>query len=203
MTEVNKNLDKACSVIGLILILSLIIPICSLVYGLYLYPVWVNLPRSIFLERLGIIFHTLAGLSVVIDIIGQKRLESAEKSLGEFYQRIRKIKPSFSWNWDTSLSTSENYFWLFTWVLWAIGIFVFWRLFGGKELPIIVSCIMGIFVFSGGLYVSLMAKYVAAFFSVMLFIAVNLLPTKRLLTIVTLPLFIAGSILQWKATFYP
>jgi len=185
-----NDIQRLFSIIGLIFLFIALFIVGLLTYEVYIQPVLLNTPRGLLLERLGIIFQLLAGLSIIIDIFGEDRISNAGNYLRKLEQSIRNISLPL---------------WFLTYILWLIGIYILWKMImkGDVAYPTELSCMMGLIALSGGAFTSFMAEHIIAFFSKILFVMLRLLPLKRLLVIVTLPIFIIGSLFQFLATFYP
>lgn len=213
----SERYDIAGQVFGLIVIIAVGAYFCSALYASLPSSITniFQTPSSILIERLGIFLQLLAGFSVLPELIGEGRLDNAEKSIQSMNSSARGIL-TLSNNRTILMQTPEGVEpkhlpngvrWLF--VFMAMISFIF---FVGPLTRISNGVLTGDFIglcllpclFPLWIGLSLfMADGIIMVTKLILSFSIHMFPFRRLVQTVTFPLFVVGTLLQLIATFIP
>ncbi len=171
--------------------------------------IFIDVPLSIQLERTGIFLQFLAGLSIIPELIGEEKLRKSELFLKNFHSQIRQTRPLFPIsNENDGSGKLERKFILATTVLWMITVMLMWiyPMFSSNPEYAnmqkgLFSCFMLMFLAVAVGTGRLMAETLIFLVHGITVWLVKLLPIKRLVSFVSFPLFIIGTLMQLVATF--
>ena len=198
MSEENQ-FSKVFAILAGFVFLALLCSIYFLMLGgQQVWNAWSSGPLRATLERLGIMLQLLAGLSVSIDLFGEERLTRWGAGLRELYAEVKAMRPL---SWVFERPTLRRVLWLWGLAaIWIVGIFYLWLNLGAVQTGL--NCFVFAALAFGGLALApYMTLTLVGFIAATLALCVRLLPIRRFFTLVTLPAFIIGGLLQLAATF--
>ncbi len=199
------------SLVGLFYLLLSLVGIFVLIYELtknnsdYLIAKIVSAPLSVQFERIGIFLQLLAGISIIPELIGETKLRESEMFLTDFYLQIRQIRQTNPFLYHKyEFGKLKRRFVVATSWLWVIfgmsgTIYLFFT--SPPQGKIVVFFLGLIYLASStitGHFMTAILIYIIRGITAWL---VKMFPIKRLLSFVSFPLFLVGTLLQLVATF--
>lgn len=198
MSEENPVFKVFAILSGFVLLVLLCGIYVLMLGGQQVWSAWSSGPPRTSLERVGIILQLLAGLSVSIDLFGEERLLRWGASLRELYADVKGMRP-LSWIFERPTPGRMLSLWGL-YALWIVAILYLWLNLGVVQTGL--SCfVFAVLAFGGFALTPYMTLTIVRVARAILAVCLRLLPIRRLFTIVTLPLFVVGSLLLLAATF--
>lgn len=172
-----------------------------------LWPGLILIPISVWVERIGISFQLLAGIPAVTEWIGESRIKQVEENLINLHLRLTRARPFSSFVLFNTTSRQIKFDILIVWImvfLWWLMIVLIWLVTlhdTSPKAPIRDKWwLVLVFGFAGAPYSAAAANSLTLLLA-RIFSFLTKFDFRRMLIIVSFPLFMIGTILQLLSTF--
>lgn len=168
-------------------------------------PLWGKPPIGVSLERLGILFQTMAILSVIPELLGERRLARMGDRVQRLHIAVTVTYRGRLWRALRSGSVTVLVLSMVTYALSCCIGFAWYQVFR-IEIPQALETnpwlTLALILWTSGVgFAWLTTRWITAFAMAVLSLMVRLLPLRRLSAVVTLPLLIVGNILELVSAF--